>query len=761
MMNYAAIPQEMRSYKQWIVWRKEEGTKVPYQINGKLASTTKPGTWSTFAEACEASPNYDGIGFVFSENDPYTGIDLDATTDADGVARQKLIFEKMESYSEVSPSGQGLHIIIKAKVPSGRRRDKVEIYSTTRFFTMTGNAYLAVPIEGRQELADVLWSEMGVDSVKAYHGDLDEKCSDDEILHQALTASNGDKFQLLLDGNWQDNYQSQSEADFAFVDIIAFYTQNRNQIVRIFRASKLGKRKKAQRSDYMEYMLNRAFDRMLPPIDIDGLHNRFQDVMAQSKALAVIEDVPTNTEVAAEDTDSSFAFPPGLVGDIADYIYKSAPRPVRSIALTAAIGLMAGIVGRAYNVRGTGLNQYLLLLAQTGTGKEAMASGISRLMTAIRDDIPAAMDFIGPSEIASGQALVKLLSNATPSFVSILGEFGYRLQQLSNSHMNNSELMLKRVLLDLFGKSGNGNILYGSSYSQKENNVHNIDSPALSILAESTPHNVYGQLGIDAIEAGLLPRFTIFEYTGPRVPLNPYHSITPPAQLVQHLSMLIGHALKLNHGNAGSRLVVNVDIDPSAEQLLHRIDVFADSKINDASEEVLKHIWNRFHLKVMRLAAIVAVGINPYNPVITADAVKWAAALIHNGTETLLQKFKSGEMGADVEEVDQHSNVITKISEYLTAEESYNHKYMSQRTWPMWNDKIVTHEYLSRRCLGVACFRKDRRGATMALQSALKELMQRGFIEQVGKNQLKEKFGMSIVAYAVTNPEAVIQIGQK
>ena len=93
--------------------------------------------------------------------------------------------------------------------------------------------------------------------------------------------------------------------------------------------------------------------------------------------------------------------PPGLVGDIADYILNAAPRPVPHIALAGAIGLMAGVCGRAFNVSGTGLNLYVLLIAETGTGKEGIASGISSLIAAIPNGRIGNFDFLGPAEVAS------------------------------------------------------------------------------------------------------------------------------------------------------------------------------------------------------------------------------------------------------------------------------------------------------------------------------------------------------------------------
>ena len=123
---------------------------------------------------------------------------------------------------------------------------------------------------------------------------------------------------------------------------------------------------------------------------------------------------------------SPYSVPPGFLGELAQFIYGAAPRPVPEIALAGAIGLLAGIVGRAYNVSNPpiGLNQYVLLLAPTGTGKEAIANGYSALMKSIRSAVPASADFIGPGEMASHQAVIKYMAGGQTSFVSLVGEFG-------------------------------------------------------------------------------------------------------------------------------------------------------------------------------------------------------------------------------------------------------------------------------------------------------------------------------------------------
>jgi putative DNA primase/helicase len=139
------IPGDLKALPQWVVWKAvgEKPDKVPYSARtGRRASSTDLLTWSTFQEALEAYENggYAGLGFVFSSADPYTGIDLDDCVDENGeIASWALkIVRYFDSYTELSATGTGLHVIVRGDVPN-RRKDDVEVYSSKRFFTVTGH----------------------------------------------------------------------------------------------------------------------------------------------------------------------------------------------------------------------------------------------------------------------------------------------------------------------------------------------------------------------------------------------------------------------------------------------------------------------------------------------------------------------------------------------------------------------------------------------------------------------------------------------
>lgn len=1079
------IPEELRNIPNWLVWKFEnldqpKPTKVPYDAkNGKLASVSRSETWSTFEQAVAAVPYCSGIGFVLTSDIAYTCIDLDYTEDFELQTKQRLIEEAFNSYSEISPSGKGLHIWVKGTVPSGRRRGPIEVYSTGRYMTMTGQTYRNNAIQAKPELLHQLWAEMETSSVTIdTTTDKDQLQDDGEIYEVAANAVNGEKFAALYSGDWEQFYPSQSEADFALVDMLAFYTQNRVQITRMFRNSKLGNRAKALRADYVNKMINRSFDRQLPAVDFDGLKNELEAKFAeakQPKEPPKVQKAP-KAVVLSSIPQHSYEPPKGLVGELAKFIYSAAPRPVVEIALAGSIGLMAGVCGRAYNISGMGLNQYVMLLANTGchargtkilmydgsvkavediavgdlvmgpdsksrnvlglargreqmaritpvkgesfvvninhvlhlykckennknepkssnigeiditvgeyinkkdrfkhihklvrthvmfnlvkelpldpwflgvmlgdghftgvpaltsadleileradayvkselgltiresqiegnwavqhifsstlfgskrnelaerikslnlwetrsdskfipeiyktgsmktrlqilaglidtdgslsktgydyitksqllandvvfiarslglaayinkcekysqnntggfyyrvsisgntsivpcvlkskqapvrqqkknvlvtgfkvellpeddfygfnldkdhlyltadftihhnSGKEAISSGIDKLMHEVVKTVPAAMEFIGPSEIASPQALIKYMSKTAACFTSLVGEFGLTLKQISSPKANPNQIGLRRAMLELYGKSGAGKIYKPMIYSDKEKNTSVINGPAFSIIGESTPERFYETLDDSMIYEGLLPRFTIMEYAGPRTELNPnHHQAVPDERLIEHFGALAAHCLNMNNGN---RVEV---VQQSAEAVLAFSDfnVKCDLEINRAHNEITRHLWNRAHVKALKLAAVLAVGENFIQPCVSHENARWAIALIENDVTNMLLKFENGDIGTPQAQNEQLKDIQKAFSKYLRGDWNSVEKYPGA-TGLSHHNKVVPQSFITGYCRSRASFKHDRLGPVQAIKTTIMSMMECGEVSEL------------------------------
>ena len=257
-MNF---PQETRDLV-WICWRLEPDPKgerprkVPYDPKtGRKASSTNPETWATLPEAMRAQTKYlfTGAGFVFTEAGGIVGVDIDHCRNEDGTFTEaaQAILGKYPSYTEISPSGAGLHIFYRGVMPDKGNKNSatgVEMYASARYFTMTGNRLEGTPeviADGAQALPWIHENYIARKQVrkrKAKKAARRVVLSDEQVLEKARTAQNAEDFTVLWEGRWQDKFASQSEADLALCCALAFWTgRDKEQMDRLFRQSALSR----------------------------------------------------------------------------------------------------------------------------------------------------------------------------------------------------------------------------------------------------------------------------------------------------------------------------------------------------------------------------------------------------------------------------------------------------------------------------------------------------------------------------------------
>jgi putative DNA primase/helicase len=254
-LDGSGIPEEVKVLRRWVNWRyvlrKGKWTKVPLNPStGNAASCNDPTTWGSYEEAVERLKRGEADGIGFQLGPPYVGIDLDKCRDAETGAIEPLAHElicSIDSYSETSPSKSGVHILAKGQLPQGaRRKGRLEMYESSRYFTMTGQHIEGTPktIEERtQELADLharVFDERRAKSKPTNGaGSANHPLTDAELIEKARRAENGAKFDRLWRGDFSE-YDSQSEADLALSVLLAFWSgRNRARMDRLFRQSGL------------------------------------------------------------------------------------------------------------------------------------------------------------------------------------------------------------------------------------------------------------------------------------------------------------------------------------------------------------------------------------------------------------------------------------------------------------------------------------------------------------------------------------------
>lgn len=251
----ANIPDLLKESPQWVLWKWEqrgaERKKPPFSPDGKRASIIDPATWSSYEQVTKAfshSQNlYNGLGYVLTTG--IVVIDLDhcikwVSGERRIIKKARQIYDLAGSYSEISPSGSGLHIFLKGQIPqAGKRTKGIEIYQSQRYITITGDkAGEAQNIREDQRAIDRIYSL--VSPPQAQQKKPEQKiyihtATDSQVLEKASKAENGAKFQRLYRGDIT-NYPSKSEADLALIAMLAYWTnRNPNQIESLFKSSGL------------------------------------------------------------------------------------------------------------------------------------------------------------------------------------------------------------------------------------------------------------------------------------------------------------------------------------------------------------------------------------------------------------------------------------------------------------------------------------------------------------------------------------------
>lgn len=260
------LPEELKALPRWVLWRAAvrdgKTTKVPYCLDGSKAKSNDPRTWTTFEKTLEAyeAGQADGMGFVFSEDDDILGVDLDKCVNDDGtlIPQAKAIVDSLDSYTELSIGGRGIHVICRGSLDKGIKVGPVEVYPFGRYFTMSGHLF-----EDRGEIKD---SQQAVDRLvrllrppkkKAQRRTGGAYVSNDRLVERAMAAKNGTKFATLWNGD-VGGYKSHSEADLALLSILMFWTNgDEDRTDALFRQSGLCRDKWTNRADYRERCFNR------------------------------------------------------------------------------------------------------------------------------------------------------------------------------------------------------------------------------------------------------------------------------------------------------------------------------------------------------------------------------------------------------------------------------------------------------------------------------------------------------------------------
>ena len=297
LAKYSSLPKEIKEANRWVCYRKLD--KIPMNaLTGKKADVSNSLTWTTFNVAISGCVKYDfdGIGFMLGNG--VFGVDLDNHKNENGEFEfspeefknlSNEFISNLNSYSERSQSGNGIHIICKGKLPEGqRRKGNVEMYDSGRYFAMTGDVVNDMSIENREKEIIPLWKKYVntpiMSETRTYTTKNDDgsvtfgnvfdsgssfrltsalDISDSELIDRIKSSKNGVDFvRLYVNGDLSMNGDDHSSADLSLCSILAFWCgKDAARMDRIFRSSALMRDKwdrKTGKSTYGEITIAAA-----------------------------------------------------------------------------------------------------------------------------------------------------------------------------------------------------------------------------------------------------------------------------------------------------------------------------------------------------------------------------------------------------------------------------------------------------------------------------------------------------------------------
>ena len=304
------LPQELEPLKQlpqWVLWRletlpgRDKPTKPPYSpITGNRAESNNPATWGTYEQAAamlerDTQGYYQGLGIMFAGG--LYGVDIDACIDPLGRISDPTaaaIVETADSYTEYSPSGLGVHVLMYGSKPEGACKRHIadpigdgkhdivaEMYDSGRYFTVTGNVYgKPKPVQERTAQGRMIHAAViqAGDNLKAQRQQRPQNSpqnapqapqgnnspSDVEIIQRAMSSARGAEFARLWSGDTSGNGGDHSAADMALVNHLAYWTNgDPERIDQLFRQSGLY-RQKWEREDYRNGTIAKALRSFTP-----------------------------------------------------------------------------------------------------------------------------------------------------------------------------------------------------------------------------------------------------------------------------------------------------------------------------------------------------------------------------------------------------------------------------------------------------------------------------------------------------------------
>lgn len=421
-------------------------------------------------------------------------------------------------------------------------------------------------------------------------------------------------------------------------------------------------------------------------------------------------------------------WPPGFAGQLANFIYHNSYLAIPEVAISATLGLLAGVCGRAFETpTGKDLALYIILVARSGIGKDGIHDGIPKLISLAA--IPGAEYFVRAQDFASGPALHKALL-MQPGFLNLQGEFGRKLKGMSN--LSNAPMQeLRTVMTNAYAKD----FLEGKAYSSSEKSLLGVQWPALSFLGETTPGTFSESQTPDMMEDGFMSRFFIITYDGPRPSPNEARGSYEfePGELEQWKA-IVARALPYQGTFNIPKTRIPVEWNNDAYDKLERFEIECTDSINSTEDESERQVWNRAHIKALKIASLLAVADNDVHPKIDLGHSTWAITVVRRDIAAFQARKKNGDIGTDDHAREQ--KLLALAGRYIRNGVADSYKIPKE----IQQNGIIPRVYFQRSISKTSAFANHRAGASLALDMTLRSLIDSGYLMELPKDKMATEY---------------------
>jgi len=582
------IPQCLKDIAQWMTWELRDGQKIP---NGK---SNDPMTWHAFARV----QNKEKIAYVFSDDCPFVGIDVDDCITEDGLTAFGLEVRdrfRGKAYGEISPSGTGIKLWVKATKPDWARckNGNLEVYDTKRFFTVTGRVIEGLrdcDIDATQELDDLCRLYLRPAT------ELPPKRTEKVITSQNISkrlAKYSEEFQPTNEGGRNDSAFQKAGHLRAFRDELD-NPPSEEEIVYLMTVWNATNNPPLDHKELLKAIESSARNgtprETKRPPEIRVYDDSGMDYEMLNKHDLDIEEELTDEEFCLDCVPAS-----GLLRDIFGYYVDTCHQQSNIMGLAISLALCETLFGRRVRSH-TDLrtNDYNMIIAPTSTGKEACEKVITKLL--VQADATGSM--LLPPDIQSGNGLMHAISHQ-PCGIWVCDEFGKMMQAFLDKRGNLHTKNIGNHLLKLYGKSDG--IYGGAAHSDGVRN--RVVQPHLVLLGLSTGSTFFSDLTEEQLSDGLIGRIAFFQVTDRPKPKEDVNIVDPSDSLIARIRNWIEY-------RPGTGNLTDLHPDPAVIRMTgeakqrwtqHRMDIF--ERMNEQNESRAA-VWARVAARSMKLALV-------------------------------------------------------------------------------------------------------------------------------------------------------------